>query len=196
VQVLDKSASISVSGAALRSTRTLAVTMNRRALIMTVGGLFAFGVGAILIFLSQSLWPSERAKADAVKLEVALPRLATYQSVEGRFARLFVVRTSDDHLLAFRVPLKDGKVGMPDLHWWQPFYYCADFRLGGSDGALAAATDFQCHDSDMPEWWASRWRWALNGKAISPDSGIDDMPQVKIERVGERVRIYTWDASM
>jgi hypothetical protein len=167
--------------------------MNRRTLITIVSVLLVVGVAAIAILLTQSLRPSERAKANAIRLEASLPQLMTYQSVDGRASRLFIVRTSQDHLFAFSVPLKDGKVGMPDLHWWRPFYYCTDFRPGRSDGILPVAAEFQCHDSDMPEWWASRWKWGLDGKALTRDSGIDDMPQVKIERIGERMRVYTWD---
>ena len=167
--------------------------MNRRALAMIVIGVGVVGVAAVGVVLTQSLRPSQRA---VNYFEKPLLPLGSYQTINslsrGRGVRLYIVRTADDRLFSYEVDIRDNKVIMPDRHWGWCGYYCADFHPGDTADKITATAEFYCHDPEMPESWASKWRWALDGslKLRDPRLPIEDMPKVKIERSGEYMRIY------
>jgi hypothetical protein len=169
--------------------------VERRTLALVLIGAATFGVVTVLVILAQSLRPSERARAEAIKLEVNDLALGSYRVFSGRNSRLFVVRTAADQVFALVVPVRAGKVVMPDLHWWQPLYDCANFGLGGTDGILAANAVFMCHDPGTPEWWAPRWRWHVDGTSASevPNAYIEDMHGVKVQRSGGSIYVWKWD---
>ena len=70
----------------------------------------------LVVTFTQSLAPSETARAKAIAMTIPHFQLATYRTYDGHKSRLIVVRTASDEIWAFSVPLRLGKVGMPDLH--------------------------------------------------------------------------------
>ena len=174
------------------STSPLAVAVNRRALTIAVVSVGALGLAALSAPFLLSLRPSERALADAVVLEVPELKPGTYQTVDGRFSRLYLLRTSMDETSVFAVPMRAGRVGMPDLHWWKPLYYCTDFRPDSVGTRLTDNAIVHCQDAQAPPWWAQRWRWTTSGSNIA-SPGIDALPAVRFEQMGATLHIYRWD---
>jgi hypothetical protein len=147
--------------------------MNRRTLavalaVLATTGVIAFGIPFIL-----SLKPAERARAVTFSVEVGGPPLGTVRTFRCRADFLIAVRSTTGRMFAFRLPVRDGRVAMPDIHWWKaPIYLCRDFGLDSA--RVDERATFRCADSDVPDWWASRWRWRIDGKNTA--SAVDDMP--------------------
>jgi hypothetical protein len=177
------------------STSPLGVTVKRRTLV-AVSLLGGAGVCITLGVIGSSCAPSERARA-AVVTEVVGMSPGTYRAFDGKSKRLFVVRSEDDAIYALVVPLRHGRVPMPDEHWWNPpAYVCLEFNPGPPAGRLHPGAQFQCRDAEMPESAASRWRWSLDGKSARlPGIRMDDTMPVRLIRYGDRIGIYRWDTS-
>jgi hypothetical protein len=167
--------------------------MNRRALVTVVWSLIAIGVLFLSGVLVTSFWPSERAKANDITLEIPLPIVGTYSEVQGKHARLIIVHSNPGSLLAFALPTHEGKVGMPDRHWWgKPIYLCQDLRFLPTD-PLTPNSTLECRDVETPESWKLHWRWTVDGKAIPSANGFDALRSVHVDVVGNIVRIHRWD---
>lgn len=130
-----------------------------------------------------------------VTLEVTdLPRSA-YRVYDGKYSRLYVLRTADDVVRAYTVPLNRGKVSMPMGEWGRSAYECSDFGPEASGAALATNGVFSCRDPDAPSWGALRWRWNFDGSSapVIDDMYLGVLPRVKSIQSGRVVRIYRWD---
>lgn len=91
---------------------------------------------------------------------------------------IILMKLTDGSIRAWSVPTKNGNIGMPDHHWWRPFFPCKDFGPSKVDGLIDMHSHFKCHDTDIPhEWWATAWQWDLSGKAID-SSAIGDMLEI------------------
>jgi len=98
--------------------------------------------------------------------------------------RWYVIREAAGHIRVLGVLIKDGKVGMPDFHWWNPEFYCRDFRPTIENGRLTAASRFACHDVDPDNSWSlTHWVWDAEGRYAGPGEAqcFDDMPNASIE---------------
>jgi hypothetical protein len=169
--------------------------MSRRAVGVTLAVLGSVGLVIALAKLTPSLLLFGRGRLDAVTLEVRDLALGAYRAYDGRNSRLYVVRTPSDEVWAFIVPVRAGKVALPDGHWGRPAFNCSDFRPDAKDGAITPNSLFRCRDVDVPAWGVSHWRWRLDGKsaAEASDTHIEDMPRVKVERSGGVIRVNRWD---
>jgi hypothetical protein len=162
-------------------------------------------VGLAIIVLTGIALPFERlvsllvlsnsGQSGPAMLEVPDLAPGTYRSIDGRYSRLYVVRSAQDDVLAFTVPLQHGKVEMPAAQWGRSAYDCSDFGPDTTGERLLAGGVFRCRDRGVPEWGAARWRWHYDG---SPAPAIDDsyiaaLPRVKSVRAGALIRIYRWD---
>ena len=154
--------------------------MNRRVLTSITVALAALGLAFIAVPLIGSL--KLNAKADA-----ALPRMDLSQLQPGRpeirdhplYGKMFgefswsvlVLKHAHGKVSVWDIPTRDGKVAMPDIRWWRPFYVCASFVL--SARAAGESVRFHCTDAEVPDFWRGEWQWSESGTALG--NNVDDM---------------------
>ena len=155
--------------------------MNKRVLTRAALVLAVLGLVFVMVPLVGSLAPNVRADAslpriDVSQLEPGQPELRDHPTQGDLYAgfrwSVLLLRHADGTLSAWDVPTREGKVAMPDIHWWSPFYTCQAF------GLTATAHDgdgiFECSDAQLPsEYWRGEWRWSESGKALG--KSVDDM---------------------
>jgi hypothetical protein len=91
-------------------------------------------------------------------------------SEERMPSRLMMVRKLDGQLRVFRVPFRNGQVGLPDIHWWQLGELCSKFEPDFIKGDIA------CNSDKIRGWASENYRWTLDGKNII--GYVDDMQNV------------------
>jgi hypothetical protein len=185
-----------------QSFLTVVLFWRFRALVtrLAVGGaLPALGGAAVLLFVLLQLTflrpGPDHNHSDALTVDLRAFALGSYRAYDGQNSRLYVVRMPSDAVRAFAVPLRAGKVAMPDARWGQSLFDCADFRPGPSEGRLSAYNVFQCHDTDLPTWGIYQWRWNLDGNSMAqlPHTHVGDLPRMNVERTASLIRVYSWD---
>jgi hypothetical protein len=155
--------------------------MNRTLLVRSTVACAAFGVVFVMIALAGTLRPSAMADASLPRIDIGelQPGQAELRDCpwNGKLFAGFrwsvlLLKHSDGNVSAWNVPTIDGKVGLPDSHWWLPFYACARFGLVDShDGQR----HFACSDANLPsEYWRQEWQWSETGEALGQST--DDMP--------------------
>ena len=166
--------------------------MTRQALTKVVIALGAFALLATALVLVRSLLPNKRTQNLAVLLDTQLPAPGTFQQLDFDRTRILLISAPTGEVAVFRLPLRNGKVVLPDIHWWRHPYDCADFRPETHDGTLNASSTFECHDPNMPDWSGISWRWSIDGRNIrSPrDVPVDDLVVADFEQRGNHVRLY------
>jgi len=130
-------------------------------------GLIAAGVPFI-----KSMNPDAKAIAALPRIDISeiKPGQFTikYPNLPGWFGYyqkgVFIYRKYDGSINFWRVPVKNGKVGMPDMHWWQPMYFCENFGPNVKNGKVEEAKPITCHD-DAFDSWKKVWTWDINGKS-------------------------------
>lgn len=163
----------------------------RKALLITVAVLCLLGLSVFMIALFSTLSPSGNGK-----VEGQLPRIDVSNLLPGHYSiyrvpelayttmnfenQFMVYRKLNGELRVWQVPTDNGKVGMPDLYWWRPFYRCENFGPTMINGLVDESQPMRCHDQKLPsEAWGERWQWDLNGNALKvADQGklrVDDM---------------------
>jgi hypothetical protein len=155
--------------------------MNKRALTRAALACAILGLGFVTVPLLGSLGPGVRADAsrpriDISQLQPGQPELHDHPLHGDLYAgfrwSVLLLRHADGNLSAWDVPTRDGKVAMPDIHWWNPFYTCAKFQLAASSSDGNAY--FQCDDPGVPsDYWRQEWQWDESGKALG--KSVDDM---------------------
>ncbi len=157
---------------------------SRRALTIATSLLIFAGLAALGFAMLQSLTPSDRAEWELQRFDTADIRPGTFRIAadqpisalaNGYQWSLLIVRLRDGSVKVWKVPVKDGKVGMPDLHWWRPTFDCEHFGPLITNGLIDESKPMQCHDKPLPsDWWAENWRWDLDGKHLGAGP-VDDM---------------------
>jgi len=157
--------------------------MNKKTLIITVSIFTLTGV-------SISLWPLLASLQPNAKGDAALPRfkVSLLEKGEFRIARhpiygdlyngfihsIFLYRKHNGDFVAYNIPTKYGKVGLPDNAWWRPGYECIDFGPTIIDKKVDESLPIKCHDKfQISESWLEQWEWTIDGKSLEP--GIVDM---------------------
>jgi hypothetical protein len=199
IPIGDASRAGSAKGARLRPAVGGASWVARfvRQRLVEVGFAIAILIGIALPFekLGQMLLLSGVGRSEPVTLEVRDLARGSFRAYDGKNSRLYIVRTADDDVRAFTLPMRGGKVEMPAAQWGRSAYDCSDFGPASSSGALAASGVFQCRDRDTPSWGAARWRWNYDGSPapLVDDTYIDALPRVTSQHTGGLIRIYRWD---
>lgn len=125
-----------------------------------------------------SLKPSARSNAELSRYDISGIPAGTLAIPDGPILgelfngyklKLLVYRSNSGQITAWRVPVKNGLVGMPDLHWFKPVHACQDLRVIGEGESRSIA----CLDQNVSDWWLNEWRWSLNG--INLGSMVDDL---------------------
>jgi hypothetical protein len=155
----------------------------KQALAASVISLTALALGLLSAPFIGSLQPSNRASANLPTMDLSmiepgnfqlLPHPTGVQLHHGFEVGLLVYRTHTGEFYLWDVPAKEGKVGMPDISWWRPFYLCKNFGPAIRAGRVDESQPIECHDTQLPSsWWAREWRWSINGEALG--SHVDDM---------------------
>lgn len=141
--------------------------MKRRALLLSAGLGGAIGLVAFASAIVASLQPSARTDAALPRLPTADIAPGTYRFVpdiyEDRLFRgeVLLVRDISGRLMAWYIPGRNGVRSLPDGHWWRPGNPCPDLRPDFTAGVIA------CFDPAAPDWLRTRYRWSLEGKALS-----------------------------
>ena len=151
--------------------------MSRAVLGRVTLALGAVGVCLAAIPFIGSLAPSASIEAKLPRIRVAdlKPGEVVFLDAKPYGRRVLVLKQYDQSLRVFGVPVKEGRVGMPDFHWWHPMYWCKDFGPEMTDGRFLPNSLITCHDSPLPDGaWQTYWRWDLNGKSLSQ---FEDIPQ-------------------
>lgn len=129
-----------------------------------------------------SLKPNARADAalftvDTTKMESGTYKIVRHpliaESYSGFAWSVLLIKMNNNSSAAWLVPTRNGSVLMPDIHWWRPMFECHDFGPTIINGKVDVSSVFECHDKDVPEWWADKWRWDSNGRNYSGQ--IDNM---------------------
>jgi hypothetical protein len=81
--------------------------------------------------------------------------------------RFLIVRFVDDTLRVFALPVKNGRIGMPEGSWQRSEVWCQHFGLESGQGPLSPSNVVACLDPELPAQSRARWRWDLAGNNLS-----------------------------
>lgn len=163
--------------------RALTANMNRRRfLIATTFTTFIVGVVLASIPFFGSLRPNARAEAALPRFNISGIGAGDLYVMEnpifggnynGYEFKLLFYKDSFGQIKVWVVPVKDGLVGMPDIHWWRPIHQCQKFEVvtEGTEKVLA------CLDKDISDWWSKQWKWTIKGENI--EGMVDDLESAK-----------------
>jgi hypothetical protein len=163
--------------------------MNPRVAKLAAGALAVFGTLFVLVILTWSSKPNQKARAKLPFINVKDLAAGQVTHLDTDSLRYFVVRPVAGKIHVVAVPTEQSTVLLPDSHWWKPFMNCKDFGLDEVDGNITSNSRFRCRDAEQPEAWVQRWQWDLYGKHIvsAGDSAIDNMYRVRFEQVGNEI---------
>jgi hypothetical protein len=155
--------------------------VNKAVLTRAALGFAVLGLAFVTVPLFGGFGPGVKADASRPRIDISQlkpgePELRDHPLHGDLYAgfrwSVLLLRHADGSVSAWDVPTRDGKVAMPDIHWWSPFYTCRTFELTvtASDGNAY----FECNDPQLPsEYWREEWRWSESGKALG--RSVDDM---------------------
>lgn len=149
------------------------ITLLRRAMLL----MLCIALIALFIPFFSTFKPSEAAFAKLPRVNIeSIPnggfRFADDPLSEDRLpSRLLMIRNLDGQLRVFRVPFREGQIGLPDRHWWQQGSLCVKFEPDFVKGDIA------CRDKNQRQWASENYRWTLDGKNMI--GFVDNMDIVK-----------------
>ena len=155
--------------------------MRRRVLLTLTCALAILGLTQLIVPFVASLSPSARADAALDRILVSdmkegssriVPLAKAAISSAGWQPGLFVLRRADGTYRAWAVPLRNGHVGLPDIHWWRPMVECEQFGPTLRGGLIDASAPIKCHQGVISKGWADQWQWSVDGKSAG---GVDDL---------------------
>ena len=166
--------------------------MNRRKLLKLAVVLVAFiGLLATVSPFVRSLTLNAAAGKDLQRLKVGtiaagqmrwfddankvLPPHSQYSE------RYLVVRYADESFHVFRFPVKDGLIGMPDIHPWQIDWWCKQFELQDPAQPIGPHSVIQCMDIELRQPGSRQWQWTLDGKGIGGSTSDLERPRFVVE---------------
>ncbi|HED35618.1 MAG TPA: hypothetical protein ENJ08_15595 [Gammaproteobacteria bacterium] len=128
---------------------------------------------AIILLFSNSMLPSERAKAERPSHNIKSLKNGSYI-----LTKLNRKNAWDQHVLIIKnwsgkffvhiVPTKNGLVTMPDYWWGWGYYHCKNFGPETDENNnIKKQGLILCHDKNINDWEHERWRWTYSGKALS-----------------------------
>lgn len=152
----------------------------RKLLLLLVIFWAALGVVLLQTPFWKALTPSAQAEANLPRFDISGLRNGSYKiflnesfpKTHNDFSwHVMVVKKPDGNIVAFDIPMKEGKVGFPDFHWWRPAWLCEDFYPKQTAGQ---GFTFKCRDNKNEEnAWLSEYEWDSEGKNIQ--GGVSDM---------------------
>ena len=148
-------------------------------LINVVSALVLVGLVCMGFVVVQSLTPSAKARA-------GLPRIATPQlgpnsyayapnplSNASRPSNLLFVRSGNEALQVWVIPISDSGYLLPDANWHSSGPSCRDLSPDFINQII------YCKDADLPKWAAQAYRWSLNGDTLTGQPWVPNLPAAK-----------------
>ncbi len=169
--------------------------MDRKTLRVILGCLATFGVLIGSVPFVRSLLPTDRVRQSAMHIfDVSRLNPGEYrvERINGRVA--YIVHKPDQTWRVFAFDERDGKVPMPDVHWWRRSgYSCADFGLTTTNGKVTATSRFRCADPipEYWEWYFSVWQWDIDGHIVERAGSpvFEDLPRPQFEQRNDHIYI-------
>ena len=151
--------------------------MNRKnALTLSTLLIIIIGIAILFIPFASSFLPSEKVVSTSPRIDLSVINKGEYKyypnPVRPEYLKnykwaVLVYRKYDGLIKLWDVPIKNGKVGLPDIRWFKPIYDCNDFGPTLVSGKVDESKPIKCHDTkQLSEWWANEWRWDIEGKSL------------------------------
>lgn len=171
----------------------------KRLLSFFIRLLLLLAMGALLVTCVKSFWAGNGVDAEDKQLRLDVSHLKPgdyYLTHHPQLAfhhrdadwRLMIYRSLDGPVRVWSVPVKNGKVAMPERKWQKPQgYLCFDFGPTKVGGKVEESLPITCHDAGQPEnWFSQRWQWNIAGEAL--DAEIAPMISLQVREIdGELV---------
>lgn len=144
-------------------------------LLWVTAGLTVVGSVILGMVFLVSMQPTPRAEAALPRVDITglqpgqlmTAELYPHDWFDGYRWSVLLYRQANGNVKAWELPMKAGKVGMPDLRWWRPMYLCEDFGLAPDSSGDGQAAVIQCNDTnEAVSWWKAHWRWDAEGKNL------------------------------
>jgi hypothetical protein len=159
--------------------------MDRKRILIVLTAVFGVTLLALIAAMfGKSLAPNSKAYASLPSFEIPQLKPGEFelrkhplftQPNHGRDENVFIYRKLDGTFRFWSLATYDGKIAMPDVHWWRaPAGFCSNFGPTVVNGQVDESKPIRCHDDDVPSYWADYWVWDIEGKNIGR-SGFDDM---------------------
>jgi len=134
---------------------------------------------------------SERSSHNISSIEKGSYRSDVFRSDQDR--RVMIIHDWDGTIYTYMLPVKAGKVLMPDNYWaeYKSEYHCSDFRpeLVGK-GRIKKQGLIGCQDTLIPEWKKELWLWSYNGERYNERATwLPDMIHVDHEVIGKTLYV-------
>ncbi len=152
------------------------MTMTRKKLLINVT-VVMLSLGFVLVMTPFIISLKPNLKAEAL-----LPRIDLSDLVPGKYViqkhpaygnsyngyqwGVLMYFKNDGTFKIWDVPIGNGGVGMPDMHWYRPMFSCKDFGPSLTNGLIDESMPLKCHDDDIYEWWKPHLVWDIDGKNI------------------------------
>jgi len=171
--------------------------MTPRTVKLAAGALAIGGTVLVLAVLFVASKPDEKARPKLPAVIVSQLQQGQVIHLDTESLRYFVVRPESGEIHVVAVPIEQGTVLMPEVHWWKPFMNCKEFGLGSGTESITAESRFRCRDAAQPDAWVKQWQWDVFGKHIADVGGekIDDMYRVRFERSGDELIFKSLEAN-
>lgn len=128
------------------------------------------GVGVVLFVFRNApgpdIGPDRVVSVDVSDLEEGSYRVVETGAGSWRYTTNFMILRFDQTFWVYLVyRLKDGRINLPYVHWWNWGHPCTHFAPTLMDGKVTRESIFLCHDAALPEDIA-RLQWRATGEAI------------------------------
>ena len=135
--------------------------------------------------------PSRKALSDRSEHNIASIEIGSYRTdifKKDQDTRIMIIHDWDGTIFTHLLPVKAGKVLMPDNYWaeYKSDYHCSDFRPElGSNLQIKKQGLIGCQDQLTPNWARKYWLWKYNGEKYNQQaSWLPNMITVQHEIVG------------
>lgn len=139
-------------------------------------------VGLLLAFFPFifALNPNAKAEAARPRLDLDGIELGGFQffertSEQYRGERILILKEMSGNLLVFTVPTHEGKVLLPDVHWYRFGALCKNFGPENQRGKIIPDGKIRCLDHAAEE--DTERQWSYDGKNLG--GYTDDMLTTK-----------------
>ena len=148
--------------------------MRRALTIITISFLGLGAVFASMPFI-KSMQPSERVFSNLLRIDLSGIKPGQYKLLQKHVLPkgwaadewgVLIIRKYDGEYDIWDIPYIDGKVGMPDNHWWRIYEYCENFGPTLQNGKILESGPIKCHDDEMSKWAMQEWRWSISGENL------------------------------
>jgi hypothetical protein len=150
----------------------------KKFLLGAVFSLILIGLfGAMVPFVS-SLSPNIKAEAALVRLDISKIQNGQFKTIQahpiyGDTRRgfkwgLMIYKKYNGELRVWDIAIKtNGDFGLPDRHWFNPYWPCASFGPSLTSGLVNESLPIMCRDQRSDDSWGQWMQWDIDGKAIS-----------------------------